>query len=215
VREIYMERKHTHIYRDGDSIVTITIERTSAIVEFKNILASVDIKPDEDYDPLDGDTYAHDLVAVPDYVSFNWRKAQAFVNTGVKWNRIVLKDDPLDPGSCGAPGMSKQVRYEFAARVKARLLEAIRLIYAGDFDAYGVVCDFRGFHASLWGIEDDWAYANTEVRQEIAEEVAHDMEKAGYTVTGYPPVQTRAEKHEQLRAKIRRNMGGLTEQETP
>jgi hypothetical protein len=202
--------KKSYKHRDGDTFVNVTVELEPAVVQFSEILDAIRIEVDGDYDPLDGDTHAHELLDIPE-VEVDWENVQAAVYTERRghrrpgWCLIQLNDDPHDPGSCGAHGMSKQVRYEYAARVKAQLLKYIQDAYADRITGYGAVGNFRGFHASCWGFEPE-EYAESEGRPEIASEIAEKMIDAGYTVVGYPPVETLEQKRQRIRDKVRRNL---------
>ena len=65
------------------------------------------------------------------------------------------------------------------------------------------------YEASLWGI-DDAEYAEREIKVEMALDVADQLEKAGYTVTGKPE-PARLEPYRQAK-RIRRNLARRTGQ---
>ena len=60
------------------------------------------------------------------------------------------------------------------------------------------------FEASLWGI-DDAEYAERDIKVEMALDVAGQLEKAGYTVTGKPERRqglSRDDKQERIRRNL-------------
>jgi len=72
----------------------------------------------------------------------------------------------------------------------AAILAAARIVEDDNgWQWYGVCCHFEAlgdeFEASLWGI-DDAECAEREIKIEMALDVAHQLEEAGYTVTGLP-----------------------------
>ena len=68
-------------------------------------------------------------------------------------------------------------------------VEYVKGIYANGAEAYGVVCDFNGIEESCWGFTPH-EYADTEGRREIASQIAHKLENAGYIIDGYPVEQS-------------------------
>jgi len=104
-------------------------------------------------------------------------------------------------------GASRQVAREAVAAERRRTLAQLVKWYDSGWEWYGVRCRFEalgdGYQDSLWGI-DDAEYAET-LKEEIALNVAAQLEEAGYTVTGKPEhrqTYTRADKQ----ARLRRNL---------
>jgi len=86
-------------------------------------------------------------------------------------------------------GATKQVAAEAIAAQRQRTLAQLVDWYENGWQWYGVKCDFfvlgEEYHASVWGIDDE-EYAEKYAREEIASEVAHQLEEAGYTVANKP-----------------------------
>jgi len=108
-------------------------------------------------------------------------------------------------------GASRQVAHEAVAAERRRTLAQLVEWYGNGWEWFGVKCDFEvlgeQFDASLWGI-DDPDYAEREVKEEIALEVAHQLEKAGYTVAGKPDRQAAYLRHrrEVKQGQLTRNL---------
>jgi hypothetical protein len=104
-------------------------------------------------------------------------------------------------------GASRQVARETVAAERRRTLAQLVKWYDSGWEWYGVRCRFEAlgdeYDDSLWGI-DDAEYAET-LKEEIALNVAAQLEEAGYSVTGKPEhrqTYTRADKQ----ARLRRNL---------
>lgn len=169
-------------------------ERLNAVVHWADILKCVKIKDDDDGDPP-------------------WQNCDGWDHTAERFNderhhrnlrhsaRYVFHDGrsyilTVDPVAMGLPdyayyraqGAAKQVARQLAAKALNRALRQLRVWYSDGWRYYGVVCEFRTYEASCWGI-DDYDYAKQEVGPEIAGEVAHKLEADGYLVTGRPIVE--------------------------
>ena len=88
---------------------------------------------------------------------------------------------------------------------RRRTLDQLVKWYTDGWQWWGVKCEYLGFEDSVWGIDDD-EYAENEVRVEIACEVAHQMQEAGFTVNGVP--DRKAEYRSNRIWHIRRNQHG-------
>jgi hypothetical protein len=101
-----------------------------------------------------------------------------------------------------AAGASKQVAREAVAAERRRTLAQLAKWVKCEFEALG-----DEYAASVWGIDDE-DYAEREVKEEIAYEVAHQLEAAGYNVTGKPDRQAgyNAHRREVKKDRLTRNM---------
>jgi hypothetical protein len=122
-----------------------------------------------------------------------------------------VKKVPIKVPLARGMGCSKQVAREIEAQERRRTLEQLKRWYSEGWTYYGVVCDHpvaerHNVNESVWGIDDE-EYAEKEVRHEIAGQVAHALERRGYTVTNKPGPTTLAEKQERLRDRVARNLG--------
>jgi len=105
-------------------------------------------------------------------------------------------------------GATRQVALEAVAADRKRTLAQLVQWYSDGWEWYGVQCNFevlgQDFGASVWGIDDD-DYARREVVHEIADEVADQLEKAGFTVTDRP-VRPDYPIREAKQERLRRNL---------
>ncbi len=189
-----MRNKMRKQFRDGDTM--IAVETAPAVIEFQSNVDSTEIVEDNDesmtpWEHCDGFEHEYieprrfDHVDDPrDMLGWGWSgdRGESFV--------IQLADD--DYGIYDymrAQGASKQVAREAVALERRRTLAQIVKWYSQGWQWYGVKCEFTVlddvYEASLWGI-DDFDYAARDIVDEITGDVAHQLEKAGYTVTGKP-----------------------------
>jgi len=79
------------------------------------------------------------------------------------------------------------VAAELSAASRRQTIRQLANWYEDGWAWYGVRCRFTvlgdEFEASLWGI-DDAEYAERDIKVEMALDVAGQLEKAGFTVTG-------------------------------
>jgi len=182
-------------FRDGDTM--IAVETAPAVIDFQAIVDATEIVEDHEetmtpWDHCDG--FEHDYIKRPGSLEHvdNPRDMQGWGRT---WGRgesfvITLKND--DYGiyqHMRARGATRQVAREAVALERRRTLAQIVKWYSEGWQWYVVKCEFTVlddvYEASVWGV-DDFDYASRNVVDEIAGEVAYQLEKAGYTVTGKP-----------------------------
>ena len=164
--------------------VMIEIQTHSAVIDFADILAQTEIVPDDTQDaPWDNcDGYEH--IATP-----SSRFDDPSVQPGYAGNMVItippaaIKQWGIYDYWCGR-GASKGVAREKERQEVACTLAQLVDWYRNGWEWWGVECNFNGCHDSLCGI-DDYGYAD-EIREEIAGNVACELEKKGYTATGKP-----------------------------
>ena len=81
--------------------------------------------------------------------------------------------------------VSRQVAYERAEAIRRKAIDKLVEWYTDGWQYYGVVCEYLHYDESVWGIDDE-EYAERECFDEMARQVARQMEKDGFTVTGVP-----------------------------
>jgi hypothetical protein len=103
-------------------------------------------------------------------------------------------------------GASKQVIAEMIAQDRRRTLDQLTKWYEQGWEYWVACCEFEDYRESLCGI-DSLDYAQ-EVCQELALEVASQMEKDGYVVTGQPLPEKRFRgwTRDGFRENLRRNL---------
>jgi hypothetical protein len=100
-------------------------------------------------------------------------------------------------------GASKQMAHEAVARSRQRTIETLKGWYQSGWEWWVTSCDFLDAHASVGGV-DSCDYASGDLAQEIADDVAGELERRGFTVTGRP--DRRAEYLKNRRESLRRNL---------
>lgn len=151
-------------------------------VDYADILEATRLEHDDSYDPFDCDGLEHELIRAEDN---DMRQANAYVYHGRSHRFIVLEDTTSTYDYFRARGASRQVAFEKQAETNRNIITAIKKYLQGDYTAYGIVCEYEGFHDSCWGFEGDDEYIESS-KHEIASQVVYQMEKAGYTVTNQP-----------------------------
>ena len=151
--------------RKGDTVSRTDIETFPAIVDFQAIRDSVKIIPDEHADPP-------------------WETCDGLEHTREGGKVIVPWVASLEQ-HYRKRGASKQVAKQLTARSLVKLREYLESIYTNGYEVWGVVCDFQGFTDSVWGV-DDYEYAQGDLSEEVALNVASEMVAAGFEVVNLP-----------------------------
>lgn len=203
----------TTTIRTGDVLVhtTVTTEVESAYVDFDDILAAVEISPD---DSMSGET------------PWNW--CDGFAHTVERLSRFDEERDTADQrrGYCYSDshreriiitaqwdadlyrwyhdnGASRQVAGEMVALSLRKRLDQLVKWYTNGWEWWHCGGEYKGCSDGVGGI-DDYRYAHDEVRRECAENIAHQLEQAGYIVAGRP-TPSAADTRRQKRDRFRRN----------
>lgn len=181
---------------------TIEIETRPAVVDYRDILESCEVLPDDDmgapWDEYCG--WDHELERTQDD---GQEDSRAYVS---EKNRVVVLDDREFRDLYQwhrKRGCSRQVSAEMVALTKRQRMDTIVGWRENGYEWHGVACEFMGKRASVWGI-DDYGYAYSDVRHDIAYEVAAELEEDGYTVTHRPdPIkQDRQARREQFKRNL-------------
>ena len=151
--------------RENDLVVRVDVKTFPAVVDFREILDSVEVRPDEWADPP-------------------WETCDGLEHTHENGEIVIPWDESLER-YYRQRGASKQVAKQLTARSMAKRREYLASVYANGYEVWGVSCDFRGFHDSVWGV-DDYGYATGEMSEEIALNVASEMQAAGFDVVNLP-----------------------------
>jgi hypothetical protein len=180
--------------RDGNTM--IAVETASAVIDYADIVAATEVVEDrfENMTPWDHcDGFAHTRQDPRDLGDAADASAMQGYGRDSDGDRVVLQltagEDYGIYEHLRARGASKQVAREAVAAARRKTLELLVNWYENGWEWYGVQCEFsvldEDFGASVWGI-DDPEYAERDVVDEIAGEVAYNLEQARYTVTGQP-----------------------------
>ncbi len=147
--------------RENEIVVRVDVKTFPAIVDFCELLDSVEVRPDEWADPP-------------------WETCDGLDHTRDNGEIVIPWDESLER-YYRQRGASKQVAKQLTARSMAKRRAYLASVYAHGYEVWGVSCDFRGFHDSIWGV-DDYTYARGELSEEIALNVASEMQAAGFDV---------------------------------
>lgn len=196
-------------FRHGDTM--ITVESRSATIAFDDLLAATEVVCDEDESLTPWEhSVGFEHTATPERRFRNeadTREMQGSVYCNGHRERLVIelpKDEDYGIYQyMRARGASKQVACEAVAAERRRTLARLVKWYSEGWEWFGVRCRFAvlgdEYEDSLWGI-DDPQYAEN-VTEEIALNVAAQLEEAEYTVTDKPEHRqgwTRADKQAHL-----------------
>jgi len=183
----------------ADKIVEIetVVKEYDRVVDFHNILDSVSVDYDDwhneaPWDSCDG--WDHEVESVESFDGADLddlRECRGYVRGDRYTNGRIISIDDADIvkkwGCEGYNGMSKQARAEYVATVKRKALDQLVKWYEEGWHWYSVCGDYQDYTASLSGI-DCREYAE-EVRMEIADEIAGQMQDDGYAITNRPKPQ--------------------------
>lgn len=208
-----MQQKHKRV---GNKVITTTED--DAIIPFADILATMEVTQDDDrnetpWNNCDGWKHTAEPVRhweddeFPDkensirYVNRSTREG------GSVWLTLDVKKSGIpDASYYHSQGASKQVAAEKAARCLRRNYETLAKWYANGWEWWYVHGTFKDESAGCGGIDSE-EYATNTVTVECAEEIAHALEKRGYTITDKPaPHDARANAHNNFKDKIRRQL---------
>jgi hypothetical protein len=197
-------------FRHDDTMIAVATR--PAVIAFQDILERVEVvrdkhNSDTPWDHCDG--YEHTATPIRRLDSSrNAPEMQGWCHAD--GDRVVI-EIPRDEDwgiykYMRERGASRQVAREGVAAEKRRTIRQLVRWYEDGWEWFGVRCRFDAledrYEDSVWGIDDE-DYAQT-LTEEVAWNVATQLEKAGYTVTGKPeptgPTAT------DRRARLRRNM---------
>ena len=151
--------------RENDIVVRVDVKTFPAVVDFREILDSVEVRPDEWADPP-------------------WETCDGLEHTRDGEEITIPWDESLEQ-YYRQRGASKQVAKQLTARSMAKRRKYLASIYANGYEALGVSCDFQRFRDSVCGVEG-YEYARGELSEEVALNVASEMQSAGFDVVNLP-----------------------------
>jgi len=198
------------LLRQGDTM--IAVESDSALVDYDDILAATKVEPDNCFGetPWENcDDFKHTCTTNFDYNALHMRGYCYcdFLHT----HAVIQLSKDEDWGLYEwhrKHGATRQVAQEAVAAEHRRTLDQLVDWYSNGWQWFGVQCDFEvlgeNFYDSIWGIDDE-DYAKQEVVPEIADAVADQLEKAGFTVNNRPirePYPNRASKKTRLQHNL-------------
>lgn len=174
-----------HQHRDGDTMVLVTVESRPAVIDYADIREAVQVTPDEGmsdtpWENCDG--YDHELRLPKNDCETD---SEACIHHEGKYRIFSVPFDANLFNWFRQKGASRQVAREAVARSRQQTIEQLKKWYRDGWEWWAVSCDHLDESASVCGV-DDYDYAVGDCADEIASEVAHNLEKKGYTVTNQP-----------------------------
>lgn len=190
--------------RFEDTIVetSTTIETRPAVIDYRDILEACEVVSDDDMGApwKECDGWEHDV----ERTSHDGQKdARGYSR---ERDRIITPTDSDLRDSFAhyrERGCSKQTAAELVALAKRNRTDTIVGWYENGYEWWMVTGEYLGRFASCGGI-DGYDYANDDVRHEIAEEIASQLEDDGYTITHRPDPVKRD--RQSKRDRLKRNL---------
>jgi len=209
--QLEQRKTATTTIRTGDVLVhtTVTTEVESIYVNFDDIRAAVEVFPDVSmngetpWDWSDGYVHTVERVSRLDEGRDTADQRRGYCYSDAHCERIIITaqwDADLYRWY-RENGASKQVAREMVALSIRKRLDQLVKWYTHGWEWWCCNVEFKGFTDGVGGI-DDFDYANGEVRRECAENIAYELERIGYVVTGRPtpdPPLVRQQKRDRFR----------------
>lgn len=199
-----------NLVRQGETM--IAVKSAPATVDFQDILDATEVVYDDNgdtpWDNYDGFEHTCTPAHLFDFDPSNMR-GQCYCE-GHRARVVIQLTKGEDWGVYQyhrERGASRQVAAEMVAANRRQTLDQLVKWYRDGWQWYGVKCDFEilgeEFYDSLWGI-DDGDYAERKIQPEIADHVAAELEKTGFTVIGRPArvYPTRQNKQERIQRNL-------------
>ncbi len=160
--------------------VMLDVQVESAIIDFADILDAVRIQPDNDAGAPwdDTDCWPHAVENVSDEYEGDY-----FTQRGRRKRILVNPDNYGWFEYLRERGASKQVAREYEARQIKAVKEQLFVWHNQGYEVWGILCEFKGALSACWGYIGD---VEQEDKEEIADEVARELEGEGYTIINRP-----------------------------
>ncbi len=187
--------------RHGDTMAVVTVELRPAIIAWEGVLDAVHVDIDEHYheSPWDScDGYDHRLINLHGLEKDGF---SAFIQNG-RWMGVEIARDQNLYDWYRRRGASKGVADQLVRWSMRKRTEQIVEWYRDGWKWWQVTGELHGCYAAVGGV-DDYDYAE-ECRSEIAHELACELEKLGYEVSGRPDLKqdNRNHRREHYRSNI-------------
>lgn len=194
------KKRTTKRTRKGDKVVVTTVEQVEldAVVDFTDIVDAVKFDQDEGgfYPPwIEHDGWEHELVPTSeDYNAAEGYLPQGYYATvehkrGKSYHQPQMIKLQIDFGAyeyAHKRGSSKQVAREHEAHVVREATQRLSDQHRNGHVWWEAHVNFQDYRASLgmiYGLENGY---DKHIARELADEVADDMEKDGFTIVNRP-----------------------------
>ena len=184
---------------------TVTIQAQNRRVKFDDILDVIKVRYDEDYcdapwECCDGLEHEYNRATSYDHPGVEDSRGYGYCGARRECFVIEILDDTLENWGnyeyFHNNGCSKQVARELVAQIKRNTLDQLVKWYTEGWYWYAVCGQFEGYQVAVTGLGFDDAET---MRSEIADEIAHSMEKDGFIVEGRPCALSRSEQFKTAR----------------
>lgn len=182
--------------RVGAVVVRVQVETLESRVDFADILEAVKVSPDE-HSPApweDCDGFEHTITPADKLIDeIRATRMQGYCYADRR-RKVITLPEGEDYGVFDyhrARGASKQVARELSAQARAKTIAQLKRWYQYGWQCWYVSCDYLGAHDSLGGVYDDSGDYLEDVKREVAENVAAELESQGFEVFGKPEAKPR------------------------
>lgn len=205
--------KTTQTVLTADKVVTVEtiVTESDRVVDYDDILESVSVEYDDCYNEApwehcDGWEHDYNRIGYYDHDGVEDSRGCGWSDANRERFVITISDDQLEEWGnydyFHSSGCSKQVARELTAQVKRNTLDRLVKWYSDGWYWYFVGGDYKGYFGSVGGVDcPDYA---EELRYQIADEIADEMEKDGYIIEDRHNPHHRT-KWQQLQDRIDRN----------
>ena len=194
----------THFSRQGDTMAITTVRLAPAVIEWQAILDCIKIEPDDNCEPpwecCDG--YGHKLV---DIVYRQFTGGHAFFYNGHDWQRIEMEYDTYSYNWYRERGASKGVAEQLTRQSMRERLKQLVEWRENGWEWWQLSGEMHGCFVSLGGI-DNYGYANTEYREELAFDLAYQLEELGFIIKDKPCTAIKPMDKGDKRAELKRKL---------
>lgn len=180
---------------DGKVVTTTTtVREAEQVVDYDDILDSITVEYDDwhceaPWESCDGWEHDYHRASSLDHPGAEDGRGYGWSDANRESFVITISDEQMaEWGNYDyyrANGCSKQVARELTAQVKRDALDQLVKWYSDGWYWYQVGGEYEGYAAGCGGI-DCYDYAHDEMRYEIADEIAAEMEQDGFIVTNRP-----------------------------
>lgn len=185
-------------FRVGDVMISSVTKVRPAIIDYDDIFAMTTVENDNHSDaPWDDcDGWEHSFVEAGNlaYETEIMENAQGVVRSRDRHGVILINTDDVKKKWMGEyspfSGESRQVYEERIARTKRKAIEQLVDWYENGWSVWVVSCEFLGADESVGGVWGDDSGSDehvTEMRHEIAGQVAGALKKRGFEIVHEPP----------------------------
>ena len=195
----------THFSRQGDTMAITTVRLAPAVIEWQVILDCIKIEPDDNCEPpwecCDG--YEHEI----EDSNRSIHGHMAVFHNG-RWKTINLEYDTDLYNWYRERGASKQVAEQLTRQSMRKRTEQLVAWHRDGWEWWQLLGEMHGCFVGLGGI-DNYGYANTEYREELAFDLACQLEELGFIIKDKPCTAIKPMDKGDKRAELKRKLNSF------